>query len=41
MTYMYDGFRIIAKGLRGLDRHVAVMGALCVPLSRIQGNRNV
>ena len=28
MTYMYDGFRIIAKGLRGLDRHVAVMGAL-------------
>jgi dihydrodipicolinate synthase/N-acetylneuraminate lyase len=28
MTYMYDGFRIVAKGLRGLDRHVAVMGAL-------------
>jgi len=28
MTYMYDGFRIIAKGLRGLDRPVAVMGAL-------------
>jgi len=28
MTYMYDGFRIIAQGLRGLDRHVAVMGAL-------------
>ena len=28
MTYMYDGFRLIAKGLRGLDRHVAVMGAL-------------
>jgi 4-hydroxy-tetrahydrodipicolinate synthase len=28
MTYMYDGFRIIAKGLRGLDRHVAVIGAL-------------
>jgi dihydrodipicolinate synthase/N-acetylneuraminate lyase len=28
MTYMYDGFRIIAKALRGLDRHVAVMGAL-------------
>lgn len=28
MTYMYDGFRIIANGLRGLDRHVAVMGAL-------------
>ena len=25
---MYDGFRIIAQGLRGLDRHVAVMGAL-------------
>ena len=25
---MYDGFRLIAKGLRGLDRHVAVMGAL-------------
>jgi 4-hydroxy-tetrahydrodipicolinate synthase len=28
MTYMYDGFRIIANGLRGLDRHVADMGAL-------------
>jgi len=28
MTYMYDGFRIIAKGLRALDRPVAVMGAL-------------
>jgi dihydrodipicolinate synthase/N-acetylneuraminate lyase len=28
MTYMYDGFRIIANGLRGLDRHVAIMGAL-------------
>jgi 4-hydroxy-tetrahydrodipicolinate synthase len=28
MTYMYDGFQIIAKGLRSLDRHVAVMGAL-------------
>lgn len=28
MTYMYDGFRIIAKGLRLLDRPVAVMGAL-------------
>ena len=28
MTYMYDGFRIIAKGLRGLDRPIAVMGAL-------------
>jgi len=28
MTYMYDGFRIVAKGLRSLDRHVAVMGAL-------------
>jgi 4-hydroxy-tetrahydrodipicolinate synthase len=28
MTYGYDGFRIIAKGLRSLDRHVAVMGAL-------------
>jgi 4-hydroxy-tetrahydrodipicolinate synthase len=28
MTYMYEGFRIIAKGLRSLDRHVAVMGAL-------------
>jgi 4-hydroxy-tetrahydrodipicolinate synthase len=26
MTYMYDGFRLIANGLRGLDRHVAVMG---------------
>jgi dihydrodipicolinate synthase/N-acetylneuraminate lyase len=28
MTYMYDGFQIIARGLRSLDRHVAVMGAL-------------
>jgi 4-hydroxy-tetrahydrodipicolinate synthase len=28
MTYMYDGFRIIAKNLRTLDRPVAVMGAL-------------
>lgn len=28
MTYMYDGFQIIADGLRSLDRHVAVMGAL-------------
>ncbi|MBK5962201.1 hypothetical protein CCR97_29005 [Rhodoplanes elegans] len=28
MTYMYDGFRLIAKGLRSLDRHVAIMGAL-------------
>ena len=28
MTYMYDGFRMIANGLRGLDHHVAVMGAL-------------
>lgn len=30
MTYMYDGFRIIANGLRSLDRHVAVFGALAV-----------
>jgi dihydrodipicolinate synthase/N-acetylneuraminate lyase len=28
MTYMYDGFRIVAKALRAMDRHVAVMGAL-------------
>jgi 4-hydroxy-tetrahydrodipicolinate synthase len=28
MTYMYDGFQIVAKALRGLDRHVSVMGAL-------------
>ena len=28
MTYMYDGFRLIANGLRGLNHHVAVMGAL-------------
>jgi 4-hydroxy-tetrahydrodipicolinate synthase len=29
MTYgLYDGFRIVAKGLRSLDRHVAVLGAL-------------
>ena len=28
MTYMYDGFRIVAQGLRSLDRHVAIMGAL-------------
>jgi dihydrodipicolinate synthase/N-acetylneuraminate lyase len=28
MTYGYDGFRIVANGLRSLNRHVAVMGAL-------------
>jgi 4-hydroxy-tetrahydrodipicolinate synthase len=28
MTYTYEGFCLIAKGLRGLDRHIAVMGAL-------------
>jgi 4-hydroxy-tetrahydrodipicolinate synthase len=28
MTYMYDGFRIVAKGLRALDKPVAVLGAL-------------
>src|SRR5262249_5775399 len=28
MTYMYDGFRLIANGLRGFNRHVAIMGAL-------------
>jgi dihydrodipicolinate synthase/N-acetylneuraminate lyase len=28
MTYMYDGFRIVAKGLRSLDKPVAVLGAL-------------
>jgi dihydrodipicolinate synthase/N-acetylneuraminate lyase len=28
MTYMYDGFRLIANGLRGLNHHVAIMGAL-------------
>jgi 4-hydroxy-tetrahydrodipicolinate synthase len=28
MTYGYDGYRIIAQGLRSLDRHVAVLGAL-------------
>src|SRR5450759_939386 len=28
MTYMYEGFQIIANGLRSLDRHVAIMGAL-------------
>ncbi len=30
MTYMYDGFKIIANGLRSLDRHVSIMGALAV-----------
>lgn len=30
MTYMYDGFKIIANGLRSLDRHVAILGALAV-----------
>jgi len=30
MTYMYDGFKIIANGLRSLNRHVAVMGAMAV-----------
>jgi 4-hydroxy-tetrahydrodipicolinate synthase len=28
MTYTYEGFRLIAKGLRSLPRHVAIMGAL-------------
>ena len=28
MTYMYEGYRLIAKGLRSLDRRVSVMGAL-------------
>ncbi len=28
MTYTYEGFCLVANGLRGLDRHVAVMGAL-------------
>jgi 4-hydroxy-tetrahydrodipicolinate synthase len=29
MTYgLYEGFRIVAKGLRSLNRHVAVLGAL-------------
>jgi 4-hydroxy-tetrahydrodipicolinate synthase len=28
MTYGYDGYRIIAKGLRSLERPVAVLGAL-------------
>ncbi|MFC0389083.1 dihydrodipicolinate synthase family protein [Muricoccus vinaceus] len=28
MTYTYDGFRIVAKGLRSLNRPVAIMGAL-------------
>jgi len=30
MTYSYDGYRIIARGLRSLDRHVAIMGAPAV-----------
>jgi 4-hydroxy-tetrahydrodipicolinate synthase len=30
MTYMYDGFKIIANALRALDRHVAILGALGV-----------
>lgn len=30
MTYGYDGFRIVARGLRTLDRHVAILGALAV-----------
>jgi 4-hydroxy-tetrahydrodipicolinate synthase len=29
MTYgLYEGYRIVAKGLRSLDRHVAILGAL-------------
>lgn len=28
MTYTYEGFRLIARGLRSLPRHVAIMGAL-------------
>jgi len=30
MTYMYDGFKIIANALRTLPRHVSIMGALAV-----------
>ena len=38
MTYTYEGFKIIAKGLRGLDRHVAVMGALASRFHEYKAN---
>jgi len=38
MTYMYDGFMLIANGLRGLDRHVAVMGALASRFHEYKAN---
>jgi 4-hydroxy-tetrahydrodipicolinate synthase len=38
MTYTYEGFKLIAKGLRGLDRHVAVMGALASRFHEYKAN---
>lgn len=38
MTYMYDGFKIVANGLRGLDRPVAVMGALASRFHEYRAN---
>ncbi|NPD66549.1 dihydrodipicolinate synthase family protein [Lichenicola cladoniae] len=38
MTYMYDGYKIIAKALRKLDRHVSVMGALASRFHEYRAN---
>jgi 4-hydroxy-tetrahydrodipicolinate synthase len=38
MTYMYDGYKIVANALRKLDRHVAVMGALASRFHEYRAN---
>lgn len=38
MTYMYDGYKIVANALRGLDREVAVMGALASRFHEYRAN---
>ena len=38
MTYMYDGYKIVANALRGLDRPVAVMGALASRFHEYRAN---
>lgn len=30
MTYSYDGYRVVTRALRGVDRHVSVMGATAI-----------
>lgn len=38
MTYMYDGYKIVARALRALDRPVAVMGALASRFHEYRAN---